>query len=131
MFWWSYGTDILLFVVLMAIALFTIGVNVGKWGYEKGKKDEIKNPSLLLERVLDSLCDTRKIRMYTTQSIDVLIDGFETLKIQIAEHRQYMNAVQNRDADRLVSEIDDRIEEYKRYKTLIIEDRAYKREELI
>ena len=121
------------FIWFFAIVVFLgwcLGNIWGEWGLKRGAEAEKENPSLLLERVLDSLCDTRKIKMYTTQSVDILIDGFETLKTQIAEHRQYMNPVQNRDADRLISEIDDRIEEYKRYKTLIIEDRAYKLEEL-
>lgn len=119
------------FFVIVVFLGWCFGTKWGEWGLKRGAEAEIQNPSLLLERVLDSLCDTRKIRMYTTQSIDVLIDGFETLKTQIAEHRQYMNPVQNKDADRLILEINDRIEEYKRYKTLIIEDRAYKKEELI
>lgn len=121
---------IIWFFVLVAFLGWCLGIKWGEWGLKRGAEAEKKNPQLLLDRVLDGVCNVRKLKLFTKESCDSVIQDLKTVKVQIFNHLQYMNEYQVRDANKLSKDIDAEIDRLEHYKAHIVEDRAYKLEEL-
>lgn len=121
---------IIWFFVLVAFLGWCLGTKWGEWGLKRGAEAEKKNPQLLLDRVLDGVCNVRKLKLFTKESCDSVIQDLKTVKVQIFNHLQYMNEYQVRYANKLSKDIDAEIDRLEHYKAHIVEDRAYKLEEL-
>ena len=116
---------------LLAVAIgWLLGTKMGEWGLKRGAEAEKKNPQLLLDRVFEGICNTRKHKLFTKESCDTIINDLRTVKVQIFNHLQYMNGYQLKDANKLSKDIDAEIDRLEHYKAHIVEDRAYKLEEL-
>lgn len=118
------------FLVIIVFLGWCLGTKWGEWGLKRGAEAEKENPQLLLDRIFDSICNVKKVKIFTKQSCDTLINDLRIVKVQIFEHLQYMNEYQVRDANKLSKDIEEEIDRLERYKALIIDDRAYRLEEL-
>lgn len=127
-----YGTlGGVLSIGLLAVAVGWLFGNVmGKWGLKRGAEAEKKNPQLLLDRISEGVLNTRNLKLFTKESCDVIINDLRTVKVQIFNHLQYMDKYQLKDANKLSKDIDAEIDRLEHYKARIVEDRAYKLEEL-
>ena len=118
-------------IALLAIAIGWLFGNVmGKWGLKRGAEAEKKNPQLLLDRISEGVFNTQRLKLFTKESCDVIINDLRTVKVQIFNHLQYMDKYQLKDANKLSKDIDAEIDRLEHYKAHIVEDRAYKLEEL-
>lgn len=124
-----YG-GVIIIVLLVIFLGWCLGTVWGEWGLKRGAEAEKKNPQLLLDRVLDGVCNVRKLKLFTKESCDSVIQDLKTVKVQIFNHLQYMNEYQLKDANKLSKDIDAEIDRLEHYKAHIVEDRAYKLEEL-
>lgn len=127
-----YGTlGGIMSIGLLAVAVGWLFGNVmGKWGLKRGAEAEKKNPQLLLDRISEGVFNTQRLKLFTKESCDVIINDLRTVKVQIFNHLQYMNEYQLKDANKLSKDIDAEIDRLEHYKAHIVEDRAYKLEEL-
>ena len=118
------------FLIIVVFLGWCFGIIYGEWGLKRGAEAEKKNPQLLLDRVFEGVYNVRKVKFFTKQSCDILINDLKTVKAQIFDHLKYMDEYQIEDANKLSKNIDEEIDRLERYKTLIIDDRAYGLEEL-
>lgn len=124
-----YGGAII--IVLLVIFLgWCLGTVWGEWGLKRGAEAEKKNPQLLLDRISEGVFNTQRLKLFTKESCDVIVNDLRTVKVQIFNHLQYMDKYQLKDANKLSKDIDAEIDRLEHYKAHIIEDRAYKLEEL-
>ena len=127
-----YGTlGGIMSIGLLAVAVGWLFGNVmGKWGLKRGAEAEKKNPQLLLDRISEGVFNTQRLKLFTKESCDVIINDLRTVKVQIFNHLKYMNGHQLKDANKLSKDIDAEIDRLEHYKAHIVEDRVYKLEEL-
>ena len=127
-----YGTlGGVLSIGLLAVAVGWLFGNVmGKWSLKRGAEAEKKNPQLLLDRISEGVFNTQRLKLFTKESCDVIINDLRTVKVQIFNHLQYMDKYQLKDANKLSKDIDAEIDRLEHYKARIVENRAYKLEEL-
>ena len=121
---------IIWFFVLVVFLGWCLGTKWGEWGLKRGAEAEKKNPQLLLDRISEGVFNTQRLKLFTKESCDSVIQDLKTVKVQIFNHLQYMNEYQVRDANKLSKDIDAEIDRLEHYKAHIVEDRAYKLEEL-
>lgn len=121
---------IIWFFVLVVFLGWCLGIKSGEWGLKRGAEAEKENPQLLLDRVFDSIHNVRKLKAFSKESCDIVINDLKIVKVQIFNHLQYMTEYQVKDANKLSKDIDEEIERLEHYKTLITDDRAYKLDEL-
>ena len=121
---------IIWFFVLVVFLGWCLGIKAGEWGLKRGAEAEKNNPQLLLDRVFDSIHNVRKLKSFSKESCDIVINDLKIVKVQIFNHLQYMTEYQIKDANKLSKDIDEEINRLEHYKTLIIDDRAYKLDEL-
>lgn len=121
---------IIWFFVLVVFLGWCLGTKWGEWGLKRGAEAEKKNPQLLLDRISEGVFNTQRLKLFTKESCDVIINDLRTVKVQIFNHLKYMNEHQLKDANKLSKDIDAEIDRLEHYKAHIVEDRAYKLEEL-
>ena len=121
---------IIWFFILVVFLGWCLGIKAGEWGLKRGAEAEKENPQLLLDRVFDSIHNVRKLKSFSKESCDIVINDLKIVKVQIFNHLQYMTEYQVRDANKLSKDIDVEIERLEHYKTLIVDDRVYKLDEL-
>lgn len=121
---------IIWFFVLVVFLGWCLGTKWGEWGLKRGAEAEKKNPQLLLDRISEGVFNTRKLKLFTKESCDTIIQDLKTVKVQIFNHLKYMDEYQIKDANKLSKDIDAEIDRLEHYKAHIVEDRAYKLEEL-
>lgn|GEM_PF-6740935 len=117
--------------ILIVIIGYAIGIKYIEWGFNRGAEMERKDPYLFLNRINISIADTRKLNSFTRESVETLIKGCRTLKVQIYENKRYMDEKQIKIANSYSNDLDDMLETYNRYLSLMVEDRVYKIQELI
>lgn len=121
---------IIWFFVLVVFLGWCLGIKAGEWGLKRGVEAEKENPQLLLDRVFDSIHNVRKLKSFSKESCDIVINDLKIVKVQIFNHLQYMTEYQIKDANKLSKDIDEEINRLEHYKTLIVDDRVYKLDEL-
>ena len=121
---------IIWFFVLVVFLGWCLGIKAGEWGLKRGAEAEKNNPQLLLDRISEGVFNTRNLKLFTKESCDVIVNDLRTVKVQIFNHLKYMNEHQLKDANKLSKDIDAEIDRLEHYKAHIVEDRAYKLEEL-
>ena len=121
---------IIWFFVLVVFLGWCFGIKAGEWGLKRGVEAEKENPQLLLDRVFDSIHNVRKLKAFSKESCDIVINDLKIVKVQIFNHLQYMTEYQIKDANKLSKDIDEEINRLEHYKTLIVDDRVYKLDEL-
>ena len=118
------------FLIIVVFLGWCFGTIWGEWGLKRGAEAEKENPQLLLDRVFEGICNVKKIKLFTKQSCDTLIGDLRIVKVQISEHLKYMDEYQIKDAHKLSKDIEEEIDRLEHYKELMIDDRAYRLEEL-